>query len=126
MQQAVIKMKFGSHVYGCNTPTSDTDYKGVFIPPMRDVLLGKQPKTSVVKSTGQSHTKNTNEDVDDEMFTLQGFLRMVAEGQVVALDDFVCMLYAAYVAIEANRGAFNEGRKYFTYAPLSIPNHSSH
>ena len=82
----LVRMLFGSHVYGCNTPTSDTDYKGVFIPNMDDVLLGRQPKTSVVKSTGEQNSKNTAEDVDDEMFTLHGFLRMVAEGQVVALD----------------------------------------
>jgi hypothetical protein len=82
----LIKMKFGSHVYGCNTPTSDTDYKGVFIPDFKDIVLGKAPKTSVVKSTGDDHSRNTADDVDDEMFTLQGYLRMVAEGQVVALD----------------------------------------
>lgn len=88
--KTLVLMKFGSHLYGTNTPASDTDYKGVFIPDMRDVLLGRQPKTSITESTGQALSKNTVDDVDTEMFTLQGFLRMVAEGQVVALD----MLFA--------------------------------
>jgi predicted nucleotidyltransferase len=85
----IVKMKFGSHVYGCDTPTSDTDYKGVFIPHIADLLLGRQPKTSITRSTKQDSTngkRNSSEDVDEEMFTLQGWLRMVAEGQVVALD----------------------------------------
>jgi hypothetical protein len=53
-------------------------------------LLGRQASTSITESTGEQNKKNTSEDVDTEMFTLQGFLRMVAEGQVVALD----MLFA--------------------------------
>lgn len=86
----LIKIKFGSHLYGTNTANSDTDYKGVYIPEMDDLLLGKQPQTSITTSTGKQLTKNTNEDVDVEMFTLHGYLKMVAKGEVVALD----MLFA--------------------------------
>lgn len=88
--KTIIKMQFGSHLYGTNTPASDKDYKGVFVPDMRDVLLGKQPSTSITQSTGQSHAKNSSDDVDTEMFTLHGYLKMVAKGEVVALD----MLFA--------------------------------
>lgn len=88
--KTIIKMQFGSHLYGTNTPASDKDYKGVYIPNMRDVLLGKQPRTSVIESTGQERSKNTSDDVDTEMFTLHGYLNMVAKGEVVALD----MLFA--------------------------------
>jgi predicted nucleotidyltransferase len=31
-------MKFGSHLYGLNTPTSDVDYKGIFMPTLEQGL----------------------------------------------------------------------------------------
>ena len=108
MGKTIVKMLFGSHVYGCNTPTSDTDYKGVYIPDADDILLGRQPKTSVTLSTGQGMTKNSKDDVDDEMFTLQGFLRMVAEGQVVALD----MVFTPDEFITESTPLWNEVRQF--------------
>ena len=35
----VVKMKFGSHLYGTSTPLSDIDYKAVYIPEARDIIL---------------------------------------------------------------------------------------
>lgn len=33
----IVRVKFGSHLYGTNTPTSDLDFKSVHIPPARDI-----------------------------------------------------------------------------------------
>lgn len=81
----IVYMKFGSHLYGTNTPESDTDYKGVFIPSPRDVLLGRIPKT-IHTSTGNPSLKNTPKDVDVEWFSLHQFLKLACEGQTVAID----------------------------------------
>lgn len=35
----VVRVEFGSHLYGTNTPASDHDYKSVFIPSAEDILL---------------------------------------------------------------------------------------
>ena len=35
----VVKIKFGSHLYGTNMPTSDLDYKSVYVPEGDDILL---------------------------------------------------------------------------------------
>ena len=35
---------YGSNLYGTALPTSDTDYRGIFIPSMEDLLLGKAEK----------------------------------------------------------------------------------
>lgn len=35
----VVKMKFGSHLYGLNTPNSDVDYITVFIPDVKDLIM---------------------------------------------------------------------------------------
>lgn len=83
----IVRMKFGSHVYGTNTPESDTDYKAVFIPNKRDILLQRCPKTSIQRNTKQNpNNKNTPEDVDLELFTLLGYMNLLKQGQTVALD----------------------------------------
>ena len=81
----IVYMKFGSHLYGTDTKDSDTDYKGVFIPSPRDVLLGRIPKT-LHTSTGNPLLKNTPKDVDVEWFSLHQFLKLACEGQTVAID----------------------------------------
>ena len=43
----IVKMKFGSHLYGTDTEDSDVDYKGVFLPAKKEILLNK-------KCTGRS------------------------------------------------------------------------
>lgn len=83
----LFETRFGSHVYGTSTPESDTDYKGIFIPAARDILLQRAAKTSVSRNTKKDdRAKNTNADVDIELFTLQSFIRLCAEGQTVAID----------------------------------------
>jgi hypothetical protein len=79
--------QFGSHVYGTNVPGSDLDYKGIFIPSTRDILLQQANHTSINRNTNPDpHAKNATEDIDIELFTLQGFLRLCKEGQTVAVD----------------------------------------
>ena len=83
--RVLVLMRFGSHLYGTDRPESDTDWKGVFLPPARDILLGRLPKT-LTRSTSDSSTKNTAADVDVEWYFLHYFLQLATEGQTVALD----------------------------------------
>jgi predicted nucleotidyltransferase len=39
MARTLVKMQFGSHVYGTNLPTSDLDVKAVHVPGAQDTLL---------------------------------------------------------------------------------------
>lgn len=84
----IMKTQFGSHVYGTNLPTSDTDIKGVFIPEFEDVVLQRAPKTVNLKTKLDASARNTAEDVDQEYFSVQQYLKLLAEGQTVALDMF--------------------------------------
>lgn len=79
-------MKFGSHLYGLNSPTSDMDFKGVFAPSMRDMFLGKVPKSLSFNTKQNSNEKNTAEDVDKELYSLQYFFELAKKGETVALD----------------------------------------
>lgn len=78
-------MQFGSHVYGTNLPTSDTDYKAVAIPSKRDIILQRAFKT-IQDSTGDDKSRNTADDVDKETFSLHYFMKLLTEGQTVCLD----------------------------------------
>lgn len=81
----IVKMKFGSHLYGTATPDSDTDYKGIFLPTMPEVLLGRIPK-SLQENTKTDDEKNTAQDIDVEIYSLHYFIKLACEGQTVALD----------------------------------------
>ena len=37
--QIIMATRFGSHLYGTDTPASDTDIKGIFMPTKSEVLL---------------------------------------------------------------------------------------
>ena len=81
----IVKMKFGSHLYGTATPESDLDYKGVFMPDLEELLLGKVKK-SYSETTGDDRSKNSAGDVDSEMYSLHYFIQLACEGQTVAMD----------------------------------------
>ena len=82
----VTRVEFGSHLYGTNTPTSDHDFKSVYLPNAEDILLQRVKDSTghkVVRSEGE---KNSPQDVDDEAYSLQRYLNLLAEGQTVAID----------------------------------------
>jgi len=81
----IVKMLFGSHLYGTSTPESDKDYKGVFLPPKEQVFLGCIPKGHN-ENTKIGNEKNTSDDIDTEIYSLHYFIKLACEGQTVALD----------------------------------------
>ena len=81
----IVKMIFGSHLYGTNTEDSDLDFKGVFLPSREEVLLGRIQKV-VGSCTKEGSGKNTKDDVDTEYFSLHYFIELACQGQTVALD----------------------------------------
>ena len=77
--------KFGSHLYGLNAPNSDVDYKGIFLPNKVSLLLGQRIR-SLHYSSGNDNGKNSNEDVDIDLFSLHYFLELAQKGETNALD----------------------------------------
>jgi hypothetical protein len=86
----IVEMQFGSHLYGTATPLSDLDYKGVYVPDGRDILLQRVRETIGQSRPKEKGEKNAAGDVDRELYSLQRYLELLAEGQTVALD----MLFA--------------------------------
>ena len=83
--RVLVKAIAGSHLFGTNTPSSDTDYKGVYLPTRKDLLLGNVQQSISIK-TNESGNKNTKDDVDVEFYSLKKFMEMLFEGQTVALE----------------------------------------
>jgi predicted nucleotidyltransferase len=81
----LVKAVAGSHLFGTNTPASDKDFKGIYLPSKEDILLGTA-KASVNLKTNKTDLKNTKDDVDVEFYSLQKFMQMLFEGQTVALE----------------------------------------
>lgn len=81
----VFETIFGSQVYGTETPESDTDYKGVYLPTLKDLVMNKQ-KESIVISTGDQFSRNSKNDVDIEYKSLKAFIKDAIDGQTYALD----------------------------------------
>jgi hypothetical protein len=84
--QPLVKMQFGSHVYGTNLPTSDRDFKGVFIPDAQDLVMQRASKHIRNSTKTDDSKRNTAEDVDDELFSFQTYMELIRQGQTVALD----------------------------------------
>jgi hypothetical protein len=85
--QIICLMKHGSHLYGTDGPDSDTDYKGVYMPTRRQLLLQQVPKSYSIHpdKTGEGQ-KNSKDDLDVEIYSLHYFLKLAMEGQTVAID----------------------------------------
>lgn len=81
----IMKCLFGSHLYGLNTENSDKDYKGIYLPEKRELLLGSYAK-QISQSTGDDKSKNTKDDMDIEIFSLPYFIELACKGETVALD----------------------------------------
>lgn len=87
IMKIIVKAVAGSHLFGLNTPSSDKDYKGVYMPSGREILLGNYSK-SRKQSTNKTNERNTSSDEDVEFYSLDKFFRMLQEGQTVALELF--------------------------------------
>lgn len=87
-------MIFGSHLYGTSSETSDTDYKAVFMPSVREICLGQIPRTRPIKTTDNTR-RNTSHDVDEDHYSLHYFVALALKGETAALD----MLHAPKSAL---------------------------
>jgi predicted nucleotidyltransferase len=86
-------MVHGSCLYGTNTPASDRDFKAVYLPESRDMLLGRvkrsfnfNTKHEREKAVNGITAKNIAEDIDMEVLTLAHFFNMLEDGDPMALD----------------------------------------
>lgn len=83
--KTVMKGYFGSHLYGTSTPESDTDFKEIYIPHPKEILMCRAMNHTNL-NTNNTATKNSHDDVDHELFSLKYFIELAKSGETVALD----------------------------------------
>lgn len=88
--QLMFLTVFGSGLYGTQSPGySDIDLRGIFLPSLQSLALNQAHK-SLRYSTGSNECRNTCEDVDIDLWSVQYWLKLLAEGDTGAID----MIYA--------------------------------
>lgn len=80
----LAKVLHGSRLYRLDGPTSDTDWKVIHLPPIRDCALMRATRNAQYK-TGDGAGK-----VESESFALQEFLKLAANGEDVAVTMLHC------------------------------------
>lgn len=72
----------GSRLYGLHNENSDTDYKYVYLPTVRECILGTYKPVIEISKNGQ----NTANDVDKTYYALQTFINMALAGSPTAIE----------------------------------------
>ena len=83
----ILEIKCGSHLYGTDTPDSDKDYVGVFMPPKEYVLGYRQVKevTSNIVSKNE-FGRNTSEAVDKKLYEFRHFCNLAMNNNPTILE----------------------------------------
>jgi hypothetical protein len=84
--EIVVATRFGSHLYGTDTPQSDTDIKGVFMPNRRMLFLNNVPKSISYQRKKEEGERNNSEDVDIDLWSFHYFIELAMKGETNAID----------------------------------------
>ncbi|MDM8557741.1 nucleotidyltransferase domain-containing protein [Candidatus Parabeggiatoa sp. HSG14] len=79
-EHKILEITVGSHLYGTNTPTSDLDYSGVFLP-TKEFVYGFQKVEEVNLSITDKDKKgkNTQNAVDRKLYEFRKFVKLAME-----------------------------------------------
>ena len=100
--KTLVKTIYGSKLFGTALPTSDTDFKSVFVCDMRELVFGKTDTQNVVEGEG-------SEKVESEAHHISHFCRMLKQGQTLAYsmlftpDSMVVETTDAWAELVKNR-----------------------
>jgi len=90
----IARILCGSHLYGCDVPESDRDYKIVYIPDAKRILLQQadklDPEEMPAAVARLKKDAGLDQDPDVEFMSFRQFLKLLCQGQTNAMD----MLFA--------------------------------
>lgn len=84
MKTKLCRVVFGSRLYGTNTPESDFDFKEVWMPSAKSIVM-KGGRFVNCHSTGGSK-QNTSDDVDTEVMSIFNFMKLLFKGETMCID----------------------------------------
>lgn len=82
--------QYGSKLYGTDTPESDTDYRGIFLPTYEDRILGND-RDYIKLDTNTSNNANTSDDIDIHLDSIHKWFNLLAKGETGAIDVLFSM-----------------------------------
>lgn len=89
--------KFGSELYGTNIPgKSDTDVKGLFLQDPKSILLNDISRSPDFK-TGDDLSRNTADDFDIGLWSIQEWFKMLHLGDTGAIDTLFSVSHVACI-----------------------------
>jgi predicted nucleotidyltransferase len=95
----MFNAKFGSHLYGLERPESDTDYKGIYVPKLKEVIMARCKHT----------VEYTSDTVDTSYYSIGKFVTILSKNDTVSMDmlhtpnQFVIQKDTHWEAMQANR-----------------------
>lgn len=123
----ILKFRSGSHAYGTNTPESDSDYIGVFIPDEPYILGNKTCEQVQIRTNpSDSGRQNTKEDSDTVIYSLPKFIKLLTANNPTILETLYypenCVLFANEYGKEllANKDLFPSTKIKWTYLGYSF------
>lgn len=113
---------FGSHLYGLATPQSDIDFRSVFIPNPKDILLGRV-KDIVSENVGPKYHANGPGDVDNTLFSLKTFVNLLCDGDTGAFDMLHAPENKTVRSSDIASQLYKERSKFYTSQMTGLFNH---
>lgn len=92
MTNVLFKVPYGSKLYGTNTPTSDEDFKAIYLPKLTDMLRGKKLQTFKKRFDADGNVLSDDNapmpanGVEVEYIPFQTFVRDFVAGQTYAVE----------------------------------------
>lgn len=80
----------GSKLYGTDNVNSDSDFKGIFVPSVKSILL-KKDLDHYVKNTNNSKIKNSAEDIDLTIHSFYTFFNLLSKSETGMADMLFSM-----------------------------------
>lgn len=86
-ERKILEIRHGSHLYGTNTPESDEDFVGVFMPPI-DYVFGLKSVQEVDLGTVNKREdgRNTKDAVDRKLYEFRKFLSLCLDNNPNLLE----------------------------------------
>ena len=85
----ILKVMVGSNLYGTETPNSDKDYMGIFIPDREYVMgLSKCEQVDIRTNPSDSGRRNEKGDTDTTIYSLPKFIKLAYENNPNIVELF--------------------------------------
>lgn len=86
-ENKILEIRCGSHLYGTNTPESDEDYVGVFLPSIEQVLGFEKVKEVSMDVVDKNELgRNTKDAVDKKLYEFRHFCNLAMANNPTILE----------------------------------------